>query len=52
MPDDPAELPALAARGISRVLVPVTSVTGLRSRAAGIEGVAAWKDTIDRYAQL
>jgi probable F420-dependent oxidoreductase len=52
MPDDPAELPALAARGISRVLVPVTSVTGLQSRAAGIEGVLAWKDTIDRHAAL
>src|SRR3984957_6790435 len=52
MPDDPAGLPALAARGISRVLVPVTSVTGLRSRATGIEGVLAWKDTIDQYAAL
>ncbi len=50
MPDDPSEIPALAARGISRVLVPVTSVTGLKSRATGIEGVLAWKDTIERYA--
>jgi alkanesulfonate monooxygenase SsuD/methylene tetrahydromethanopterin reductase-like flavin-dependent oxidoreductase (luciferase family) len=49
MPDDPAEIPALAAHGISRVLVPVTSVTGLQSRAPGIEGVLSWKDTIERY---
>ena len=52
MPDDPAEIPALAARGISRVLVPVTSVTGLKTRARGLDGVAAWKDTIARYAEV
>lgn len=52
MPDDPAELTALAARGIRRVLVPVTSVAGLRSRTSGIDGVLSWKDTIDRYAEL
>jgi probable F420-dependent oxidoreductase len=52
MPDDPAELPALAARGISRVLVPVTSVAGLKRSAKGVEGVLSWKDTIERYAAL
>jgi len=52
MPDDPAELPAMAARGIGRVLVPVTSVAGLKRSARGVEGVLSWKDTIDRYASL
>ena len=52
MPDDPAELPALAARGVSRVLVPVTSVAGLKRTARGVEGVLSWKDTIEKYAGL
>jgi probable F420-dependent oxidoreductase len=52
MPDDPAELPALAARGISRVLVPVTSVAGLARKVRGVEGVLSWKDTIEKYASL
>lgn len=52
MPDDPAELPAMAARGISRVLVPVTSVAGLQRTARGVEGVLSWKDTIEKYAGL
>ncbi len=52
MPEDPAELPAMAARGISRVLVPVTSVAGLKRTAKGVEGVLSWKDTIEKYAGL
>ena len=52
MPDDPADLPALAALGVSRVLVPVTGVAGLKTAAHGVEGVLGWKDTIERYASL
>ena len=52
MPDDLADLPALAARGISRVLIPVTSGFGLKRRADGIEGVLSWRDTIERHAAL
>ena len=52
MPDDPAELPALAARGVSRVLVPVTDAAGLKTAAQGPDGVMRWKETIDRYADL
>ncbi len=52
MPDDPDEIPALAARGISRLLVPVTSVAGLKRAAKGVEGVLSWKDTIARYAEV
>jgi probable F420-dependent oxidoreductase len=52
MPDDPADLPALAARGISRVLVPVTSVAGLPRKLRGVEGVLSWKDTIEKYIDV
>ncbi len=52
MPDDPTMLPAMAAAGISRVLVPVTGVAGLKTAATGIEGVQSWKNTIDRYREL
>lgn len=52
MPDDPAELPALAAHGVSRVLVPVTSAAGLKRSARGVEGVLSWKATVERYATL
>jgi probable F420-dependent oxidoreductase len=52
MPENPDELPALAASGISRVLVPVTSVAGLKRSAKGIEGVLSWKSTIERHAAL
>jgi probable F420-dependent oxidoreductase len=50
MPDDLAEIPALAARGITRLLVPVTSVAGLKRSVEGIDGVLSWKDTIARHA--
>jgi alkanesulfonate monooxygenase SsuD/methylene tetrahydromethanopterin reductase-like flavin-dependent oxidoreductase (luciferase family) len=52
LPDDLDELPAMAARGISRVLVPVTSAAGLASRVKGPEAVLGWKDTIEKYAAL
>lgn len=52
MSGNQAELPSLAARGISRVLVPVTSFTGLQNRAIEIEGLVAWQATIARYAEL
>ena len=52
LPDDLDELPAMAKRGISRVLVPVTTVAGLAVRARGTDGVTAWKDTIEKYADL
>ncbi len=52
MPDDLADLPALAARGVSRVLVPVTGVAGLKKVIRGAEDVRAWKDVLDRYASL
>ena len=52
LPDDLSELPAMAARGISRVLVPVTNAAGLATRVRGPEAMKEWKDTIARYAEL
>jgi hypothetical protein len=38
------------AAGISRVLLPVTGVAGLKQAVAGPEDVLRWKETIERYA--
>ena len=51
MPDDAAMLPELAAAGITRVLVPVSTV-GLQQRIGGPEDLAKWRDVIDKYAEL
>jgi probable F420-dependent oxidoreductase len=52
MPDDLDALPALAAAGVRRVLVPVTGVAGLRRVIAGPADVLAWRETIERFAGL
>ena len=52
MPADPAELPELAAAGVSRVLVPVTGAAGLARAISGPQDLAGWRETIDRYAAL
>ncbi len=52
IPEDLDQLPAMAAAGIGRVLVPVTGVAGLKKQVSGIEGVLSWKDTIEKYADL
>ena len=52
MPEDPEELPALAARGVGRVLIPVTGVAGLKRIIRGPQDVLAWRDVIARYASL
>ena len=51
MPDDAAMLPELAAAGITRVLVPVSTV-GLKQRVNGPDDLAKWRDVIDKYAGL
>ena len=51
MPDDAAMLPELAAAGVTRVLVPVSTV-GLKQRVSGPEDLAKWRDIIDQYTAL
>ena len=52
LPDNLDDLPAMAKRGIRRVLVPVTSAAGLSSRVKGPEAVKEWADVIDKYRDL
>ncbi len=52
MPSDLELLADYASFGVSRVLVPVTTLTGLDSGIQGPEDVLKWKDTIERYADL
>ena len=52
MPGDPELLNDYAALGVSRVLVPVTTVTGLDSGIQNADDVLKWKDTVARYAEL
>ena len=52
LPDNLDDLPAMAKRGIRRVLVPVTSAAGLASRVKGPEAVKAWANVIDKYRDL
>lgn len=49
MPDDPEEIPKLAAMGVGRVLVPVTPMAGLPARVKSPEDALAWRDIIDTY---
>ena len=52
IPSDLELLADYANFGVSRVLVPVTTVTGLDSGIQGPDDVLKWKDTIERYADL
>jgi probable F420-dependent oxidoreductase len=52
MPNDPALLSDYARLGVRRVLVPVTSVTGLDSGIRNAGDVRKWKATIDKFADV
>lgn len=50
MPDDPAELDALAAAGVDRIAVPVTSMAGLATAIRSPEEALTWRQRIADYA--
>ena len=52
LPEDLQDLPGLAKAGVTRVLVPVTSIVGMPSAIAGPEEALAWKDRIADMADL
>ncbi|MFP6773117.1 MAG: LLM class F420-dependent oxidoreductase [Alphaproteobacteria bacterium] len=52
LPDDMDKIPALAAAGVSRILVPVTPMAGLATRISNPDDVRNWRDIIDKYAEL
>jgi probable F420-dependent oxidoreductase len=50
LPDDLTDIPELAARGVSRLLVPTTTMAGLPIRVDGPDGALAFREVIERYA--
>jgi probable F420-dependent oxidoreductase len=49
LPDDLDEIPALAERGVQRLLVPTTPMAGLPTRVDGPEGALAFREVIEMY---
>ena len=49
MPDDPEDIPKLAAMGVTRVLVPVTPMAGMPAKVKSPDDALTWRDTIERY---
>ena len=52
IPETLDDLKEYARLGVSRVLIPVTSVTGLDSGISNVDDVIAWKDKIEKYKNL
>ena len=52
LPDDLDDIQALARLGVSRVTVPVSSLTGLATAISSPDDVARWADIIDKYAEV
>ena len=48
-PDDMDEIPALAAAGVDRLLVPVTPMAGLATRISNPNDLINWRDIVDKY---
>ncbi len=52
LPDNLDDIPALAAAGVKRLLVPVTGAAGLANRIRGPEDLTNWTDIIERFADV
>jgi probable F420-dependent oxidoreductase len=52
VPDDLSDIPKLAAAGVKRLAVPVSSGTGLKAVIRGPEDALKWRNTIEKYADL
>lgn len=50
LPDDLDDIPRLAALGVSRLAVPVTSLTGLDTVISGPDDIPRWAEIIEKYA--
>lgn len=50
LPEKLEDIPALAAMGVSRVLVPVSGMAGLASVISQPEDCLKWRDTLSKYA--
>ncbi len=52
LPPNLEEIPALAAQGVDRILVPVTPMPGMASWIKNPDEALAWRDRIDQYRDL
>lgn len=52
VPDDLDDIPALAARGVSRLLVPVSPIAGLATVIQNPDDATKWGEVVERYAHL
>ncbi|MDX2159080.1 MAG: LLM class F420-dependent oxidoreductase [Hyphomicrobiaceae bacterium] len=52
LPEKLEDIPALAALGVKRVLVPVTPMGGLSTVISTPDDARRWKDTVARYASM
>lgn len=52
LPDNLDDIPAMAAAGVNRLLVPVTPMAGLKTRLGNPEEVLAWRDQVEKYADV
>ncbi len=50
MPASLDEIPGLAARGVNRVLVPVTPMAGMATTISSPEDALTWRATLEKYA--
>ncbi len=52
VPDDLDDIPALAARGVSRILVPVSPIAGLATVIQSPDDATKWGEIVERYADV
>lgn len=52
LPDDLDDIPKLAAAGVKRLLLPVSSGAGLKTVISNPDDALSWRDTIETYADL
>ncbi len=52
MPDDLEDLNELANLGVGRVLVPVSPMAGLKTAIANPNEALAWRETVEKYADV
>ncbi len=52
VPDDLDDIPALAARGVSRLLVPVSPIAGLATVIQSPDDATTWGEVVERYADI
>ena len=52
VPDDLDDIPALAARGVSRLLVPVSPIAGLATVIQSPDDATKWGEIVERYADV